>query len=62
MALNKSLAENFDNTVINCMDMTADAYLNFGTTSVGRAVEDYFPFEEEENYNLQKGNAAAHVL
>ena len=44
------------------MDMTADAYLNFGTSATARTVEDYFPYEQEENYNLQKGNAAAHVL
>jgi raffinose synthase len=61
-ALYTSLAKQFDNTVINCMDMTADAYFNFGSTSVARTVEDYFPFEKDETYNLQKGNAAAHVL
>ena len=44
------------------MDMTTDAYYNFGTTAVGRSVEDYFPFEAGENYNLQRGNAAAHIL
>ncbi|HUI63791.1 MAG TPA: Sip1-related alpha-galactosidase, partial [Bacteroidota bacterium] len=61
-ALNASVARTFDNTLINCMDMTADAYLNFGTTSVARAVEDYFPYKEGESYDLQRGNAAAHVL
>jgi hypothetical protein len=61
-AFNASVAEHFGNAVINCMDMTADAYYNFGTTAVGRSVEDYFPYEEGENYNLQRGNAAAHVL
>ncbi|MFH1194842.1 MAG: Sip1-related alpha-galactosidase [bacterium] len=61
-SLYNSLANKFGNTIINCMDMTADAYFNFGTTSVARAVEDYFPYEAGENYNLQKGNAAAHVL
>jgi raffinose synthase len=61
-ALNNSAAKYFKNTIINCMDMTADAYFNFGSTSVARAVEDYFPYKNDENYNLQRGNAAAHVL
>jgi hypothetical protein len=61
-ALYKSLQQKFNNTIINCMDMTADAYFNFGSTAVARAVEDYFPYEKSETYNLQKGNAAAHVL
>jgi len=61
-ALNTSVAAAFNNTLINCMDMTADAYLNFGSTAVGRAVEDYFPYEKGETYDLQRGNAAAHVL
>lgn len=61
-ALNASVAETFGNAVINCMDMTADAYFNFGITPIARAVEDYFPYEEGESYDLQRGNAAAHVL
>ncbi len=61
-ALYRSINQYFNGTVINCMDMTADAYLNFGTSPVARAVEDYFPYEKGETYNLQKGNAAAHVL
>jgi hypothetical protein len=44
------------------MDMTADAYYNFGSTPIARSVEDYFPYEEGETYNLQRGNAAAHIL
>jgi raffinose synthase len=28
---------------------------------VARAAEDYFPYKEGETYNMQKGNAAAHV-
>lgn len=59
--LNRAAAKHFDNAVINCMDMTADAYFNFGQTAVARAVEDYFPYEPGETYNYQKGNAAAHV-
>jgi hypothetical protein len=60
-ALYQSINKNFKGAVINCMDMTADAYFNFGTSAVARAVEDYFPYEPGENYNLQRGNAAAHV-
>ena len=61
-ALNGSVARWFSNTLINCMDMTPDAWGNFGTTAVARASEDYFPYEKGESYNLQRGNAAAHVL
>ena len=61
-ALNSSVARWFNNTIINCMDMTPDAWGNFGTTAVARTSEDYFPYEKGESYNLQRGNAAAHVL
>jgi hypothetical protein len=61
-ALYRSAAKYFNGTVINCMDMTADAYFNFGSSAVARGVEDYFPYEPHEGYDLQKGNAAAHVL
>jgi hypothetical protein len=59
--LNRAVAAHFDNVIINCMDMTADAYFNFGRTAVARAVEDYFPYEPSETYNYERGNAAAHV-
>jgi len=52
----------FNGALINCMDMTPDAYLNFGTSAVARTVEDYFPYKKSEGYNMQEGNAAAHVL
>jgi hypothetical protein len=61
-ALNGSVARWFNNAMINCMDMTPDAWGNFGTTAVARTSEDYFPYEKGETYNLQRGNAAAHVL
>ncbi|MFI5186922.1 MAG: Sip1-related alpha-galactosidase [Chitinophagales bacterium] len=61
-ALYQSVNKYFKGAIINCMDMTADAYLNFGSSAVARTVEDYFPYEEGETYNLQHGNAAAHVL
>ncbi len=59
--LNKAVNEYFGENIINCMDMTNDAFYNFGTTAVARAVEDYFPYQKDQTYNLQKGNAAAHV-
>ena len=52
----------FNGAIINCMDMTPDAYFNFGTSAVARTEEDYFPYKKNEGYNLQNGNAAAHVL
>jgi raffinose synthase len=61
-ALNTSVKENFNGGVINCMDMTADAYLNFGSTAVARTSEDYFPYKPNEDYNLEHGNAAAHIV
>jgi len=61
-AINAGAARHFDNAIINCMDMTNDAFLNFGETPVARSVEDYFPYVPGEGYDLQHGNAAAHVL
>ena len=61
-ALHRSVEKTFNNVIINCMDMTADAYLNFGTTAIARGVEDYFPYEKGESYDLQRGNAAAHLV
>lgn len=61
-ALNTSVARWFGGAMINCMDMTPDAWGNFGTTAVARTSEDYFPYEKRETYNLQRGNAAAHVI
>ncbi len=61
-AINAGASKHFDNALINCMDMTNDAFLNFGTSAVARSVEDYFPYKPGETYDLQEGNAAAHVL
>jgi raffinose synthase len=58
--LERSVEKHFNGAVINCMDMTTDALYCFGKTAVARAVEDYFP--DEKSYDLQKGNAAVHVL
>jgi hypothetical protein len=61
-ALYQSVNKYFNGAILNCMDMTAEAYFNFGSTAVARSEEDYFPYEPDETYNLQRGNAAAHVL
>ncbi len=61
-ALYRSVDKHFNGAMINCMDMTADAYLNFGNSAVARGVEDYFPADRGKTYNLEEGNAAAHVL
>lgn len=62
-ALNKAVARYFDGAMINCMDMTAEAYQYFGTSPVARCVEDYFPYENGgRGYRLEKGGAAAHLL
>ncbi|MEL7162195.1 MAG: Sip1-related alpha-galactosidase, partial [Bacteroidota bacterium] len=61
-ALYAAADEYFAGAVINCMDMTADAYLNFGTSAVARAVEDYFPVEDNGvGYKMPYGNAAVHL-
>ena len=59
--LDISVKKHFDGTIINCMDMTNDAFYNFGSTAVARTVEDYFPYEKDETFNMQKGNAPAHI-
>jgi len=59
--LDVSVKKHFDGAIINCMDMTNDAFYNFGSTAVARTVEDYFPYEKDENFNMQRGNASAHV-
>jgi len=52
----------FNGALINCMDMVPDAYFNFGSSAVARSEEDYFPYQKGEGYDLQHGNASAHVL
>lgn len=62
-ALYQSTFEHFNGAIINCMDMTADAYLNFGKSAVARTVEDYFPEHDGGvGYRMQRGNAAAHLV
>ncbi|MCL4539732.1 MAG: alpha-galactosidase, partial [Bacteroidetes bacterium] len=62
-ALNASVAKYFHNTIINCMGMTPDAYLNFGSTSVARAEDDYGPeYDTLHTRNFWFQKAGQHVL
>jgi uncharacterized protein YktA (UPF0223 family) len=62
-ALYASVFKNFNGAIINCMDMTNDAFYNFGKSAIARTVEDYFPERDGGiGYKLEKGGAAAHVL
>jgi hypothetical protein len=62
-ALNASVALHFNNTLINCMDMTPDAYLLFGKTPIGRAEDDYYPaYEPNQSYRFVMQKAAGHVM
>lgn len=62
-ALYASVFKNFNGAIINCMDMTNDAFYNFGRSAIGRTVEDYFPERDGGvGYKLEKGGPAAHVL
>lgn len=61
--LYNALSKHMDGTAINCMDMTTEAYFNFGNSAVARAVEDYFPEEDGGiGYNMERGGAAAHLI
>ncbi len=61
-ALNASVAKYFHNTIINCMGMTPDAYLNFGSTSVARAEDDYGPeYDTLHTRNFWFKKAGQHV-
>ncbi|MBN2262113.1 MAG: hypothetical protein JW735_04315 [Prolixibacteraceae bacterium] len=62
-ALYASAFEFFDGAVINCMNMTNDAFYNFGQSAVARCVEDFFPERDGgTGYKLEYGGPAAHVL
>jgi raffinose synthase len=62
-ALYSSVFEFFDGAVINCMNMTNDAFYNFGESAIARCVEDYFPERDGgTGYRLEYGGPAAHVL
>jgi hypothetical protein len=59
-ALYKASDKYFHGALVNCMDMVPDAYFNFGSSAVARSEEDYFP--DGKGYDLEHGNAAAHVM
>lgn len=62
-ALYTSVTKYFNGAIINCMDMTNEAFYNFGKSAIARCVEDYFPEKDGGiGYNLERGGAAAHVL
>ena len=58
--MQNAVKKHFNGAVINCMDMTADAFYNFGSSAVARAEEDFFP--DIEDYKMTAGNAAIHIL
>ncbi len=61
-AINSAVAKYFNNTIINCMDMTPEAYLNFGSTSVARAEDDYYPaYSKDQSYEFVMGRAVVHI-
>lgn len=62
-ALNSSAGKYFGNAIINCMDMTAEAYLNFGASAVARAEDDYWPeYDTLHTKNYWMGRAGDHIL
>ena len=62
-ALYASVFRHFDGAIINCMDMTNDAFYNFGKSAVARCVEDYFTeVDGGVGYAFERGGPAAHVL
>jgi raffinose synthase len=58
--LQRAVQKHFGGAVINCMDMTTNSVYHFGSSAVARNSEDYFP--KQTSYNIEKGNAAVHVL
>lgn len=61
--LNAAVEKYFDNTIINCMDMTPEAYLNFGSTAIARAEDDYYPaYDKEQSYKFVMDKAAGHIM
>jgi hypothetical protein len=62
-AINSAVAKFFDNTIINCMDMTPEAYLNFGNTSVARAEDDYYPaYDTTQSYDFVIQKASDQIM
>ena len=61
--LQTAIKEHFNGAVVNCQNMATEAVYNFGSSAIGRNSDDFFP-ERTAYYSLEveKGNAAAHVL
>ena len=61
--LQGAIAKHFNGTVVNCQDMATEAVYNFTSSAIGRNSDDFFP-ERTAYFSLEveKGNAAAHVL
>ena len=61
--LQQAIATHFEGAVINCMDMSSNTVYHFGSSAVARAVEDYYPADNNLNYKLEFScNAAGHIL
>ena len=61
--LQSSIKKHFGGAVINCQDMATENFYNFTSSAIGRNSDDFFP--ERTAYlslEVEKGNAAAHVL
>ena len=62
-AINSAVARYFNNTIINCMDMTPEAYLNFGSTAVARAEDDYYPaYNKKQSDSFVMERAYKHII
>jgi hypothetical protein len=60
--LQTAIEKHFDGAVLNCMDMSSNTLYHFGKSAVARAVEDYYPADNNMNYSLQYTcNAAGHI-
>ncbi|MDO5977348.1 Sip1-related alpha-galactosidase [Flavivirga spongiicola] len=61
--LQSAIKNHFNGAVINCQDMATEAVYNFTSSAIGRNSDDFFP-ERTAYFSLEveKGNAAAHVL
>lgn len=62
-ALNAAVAKYFHNRMINCMAMTPEAYLNFGSTAIARDGDDYTPqYDTTHSRDFWFRRAGLHVL
>lgn len=60
--INKAAFKYLGGRVVNCMAMSTDAFYHYGSTPIVRCSEDYFPYSPDETYDLEHGNAAAHIM